>query len=257
MAGDSPRRSRNGGGGEGEGNDKEPSSSSTSTQVPTDSNSCSTGATLIGGQASSSNLDSAAANENENHPPLSSLPAPHPAEGLMQGQPSQQGHVPFSFLDSIIVNDEIIFLDPDTAEYFADINRPNPAPADATNEVLPMPEMAMVPGVGSTGIHGSTPAIDAPNGQPMIVERNGSTDGNNEEGDSLGRNIAIGDQQQASGDGTGHEYNLPPRDGNDERGTSSARNIANGDEQQASGDGTGRRYNLRPRQANGRVRNPE
>ncbi|KAK8588446.1 hypothetical protein V6N12_022886 [Hibiscus sabdariffa] len=266
MAGDSPRKSLNGGEGEGEGNDKEPSSS-TSTQVPTGSNSCSTGASLIGGQASSSNLDSAAANENENQPPCSSLPALHPTEGLIQGEPSQQGRVPFSFLDSIIVNGEIVFLDPDTAAYFADINRPNPAPApaDATNEVLAMPEMAMVPGVGSNGIHGNTQAIDATNGQPMIVERNGSTestDGNDEEEDSLARNIVIGDQQQASGDGTGHEYNLPPRqaesmDGNDERGTSSARNIANGDQQQASGDGTGRRYNLRPRQANGRVRNPE
>ncbi|KAK8618903.1 hypothetical protein V6N13_132880 [Hibiscus sabdariffa] len=51
------------------------------------------------------------------------------------------------------------------------------------------------------------------------------------------------DQQQASGDGTGHEFNLGPQqaestDGNDEKGTSSARNIAIGDQQQASGDGT-------------------
>ncbi|KAK8618901.1 hypothetical protein V6N13_132878 [Hibiscus sabdariffa] len=53
--------------------------------------------------------------------------------------------------------------------------------------------------------------LDARNDQPMIVEKNGSTestDGNDEGGDSFARNIAIGDQPQASGDGTGLEHNL-------------------------------------------------
>ncbi|KAK8608492.1 hypothetical protein V6N13_023914 [Hibiscus sabdariffa] len=42
------------------------------------------------------------------------------------------------------------------------------------------------------------PYEDARNDQPMIVEKNGSTestDGNNEEGDSSARKITIGDQQ--------------------------------------------------------------
>ncbi|KAK8992828.1 hypothetical protein V6N11_048896 [Hibiscus sabdariffa] len=55
------------------------------------------------------------------------------------------------------------------------------------------------------------PYEDARNDQPMIVEKNGSTestDGNDEGGDSFARNIAIGDQPQASGDGTGLEHNL-------------------------------------------------
>ncbi|PPD97859.1 hypothetical protein GOBAR_DD05113 [Gossypium barbadense] len=79
----------------------------------TASNSSSNTAMSIGEQQpSSSNLDSAVANNNQPQDDFNLSAADHPTQELIGGeQPSEQCYIPFAFLTSTIVNGEIVFLD--------------------------------------------------------------------------------------------------------------------------------------------------
>ncbi|PPD97858.1 hypothetical protein GOBAR_DD05112 [Gossypium barbadense] len=145
--------------------------------------------------------------------PFSSLPKPHPIQGLIGGQPSEQGHTSLADLNSAIANDQITFIDDalpgTTSRDFAD-NTQDFSPADeqssyVSSDWVPIewevqPEVP-VPDVYSTGIHGSTAGIDPSHNERNMVGSTESRDGNYEKGaSSTGTVTSISAEQQPSND---------------------------------------------------------
>ncbi|XP_040962140.1 uncharacterized protein [Gossypium hirsutum] len=184
---------------------------------------------VIGGQPSSSNLDSAVANNNRlwitepsaydydsdfeynldfdfaspDHP-FSSLPKPHPIQGLIGGQPSEQGHTSLADLNSAIANDQITFIDDalpgTTSRDFAD-NTQDFSPADeqssyVSSDWVPI-EWEVQPEVPVPDVYSTDPSHNERN----MVGSTESRDGNYEKGaSSTGTVTSISAEQQPSND---------------------------------------------------------